>query len=232
MKTNIYWTCRVCGSSVPGECSECPNCKKSAAKPRNQAPDFLPLSRKPHPEWARPFSVLAPVLGLVAFFLPWLQVSCGPIKMSISGYEIATGELAHKYDQSSSMGSTQAITFRDQTPGKHGKSQREGGSGAAKEATPSPPPAIPLLWVVPGSSLLLALLALAGLPRAPAFAIASLASAYLAYFLVTTEAEINQSPLSVIIDHQWSIGIWTSAVGLIVPLAVTLFPSNWHQGGT
>src|SRR5712664_266680 len=38
-------------------------------------------------------SVTVAILGLIAFFLPWLEVSCGGLKLQLSGYEIATGRV-------------------------------------------------------------------------------------------------------------------------------------------
>lgn len=100
MATPTYWICPSCGAWVALLLNECPRCKHVHAG--------TPLlnnrtSQTEAPAWVRAVSVPTALLGVVAFFLPWVQVSCGPVNVAFSGYEMATGKGEQKVEGGSEV---------------------------------------------------------------------------------------------------------------------------------
>ncbi len=89
------------------------------------------------------------ILGVVAFFLPWFQVACGPIKFSFSGYDMASGAWAEKLDlqrqgpfQREMERQLGRGRLRPKTRASKQKEPSEQGDSAATGSAP-------LLWAVP-----------------------------------------------------------------------------------
>jgi len=96
MVAPTHWVCPSCGAWVPLSLTECPGCKHihTGTPVVNNARTVG--NRVPH--WVRAVSVPTALLGIVAFFLPWVQVSCGPVSLAFSGYEMATGRADQKVE--------------------------------------------------------------------------------------------------------------------------------------
>jgi hypothetical protein len=179
------------------------------------------------PTWVRALSIPTAAIGVIAFFLPWFQVSCGPMHVSFSGYDMASGEINKKLD-----------TQRVESPYKRlfqGQARRRAHSPSTavspdnetsrrplgRNATPSN--SDPLLWIVPGACAVLFLMALFGLPRLPTILVSGVGAAYLAYFWVTGDrAASDPANTGGILTFDWQMGFWTTWVGLIVPMIAAL----------
>jgi hypothetical protein len=165
------------------------------------------------------------LLGIVAFFLPWLQISCGPIKIGFSGYELATGAwqeklsteheeaFKHRWDEALAPSPKRSTTAR--LPRAQPRSE---------PTTPAAPSASdPKLWVVPVACAILFLLGIISVPRAPTLLVSAAAAAYLAFFGVTTEQQFGDVQYTGgILGHEWLLGYWASWIGLVAPATVAL----------
>jgi hypothetical protein len=117
----------------------------------------------------------------VAFFLPWFQISCGPVAVTISGYEIASGSYQEKlspehYDQFHRR--LEAAMDQASKRGKVRKAQPTQHPPQRSEPEPRTGQNDPVLWIVPGACGALFLLGLLGVPRVPTLLVSVTASAY------------------------------------------------------
>jgi hypothetical protein len=182
------------------------------------------------PGWVRGISIPSALLGLVAFFLPWIELSCGPVHVSFSGYELATGRWEQKLNPTtpeSYGGRVQPETRQLQVEDGHVVLRAH---PRAQQPAPAPQPQRdgrndrqPLLWIVPGACFLLLLLAIFGLPRIPTVVVALAAAIYLAYFGVTAE-QLVSDPRNTggILESRWLLGYWACWVGLGAPFISAL----------
>jgi hypothetical protein len=173
------------------------------------------------PPWVRLLSVPTCLLGIVAFLLPWVELSCGPIRMSVSGYEIATGSYSEKMNG-------QAIASRWKQPGKTATPSSNRPSQESRPSTGDFPRQTtarptPMLWLIPITCAALLVLALFGLPRFATVVASCVGIAYLAYFGIVTEQQASDPRLTGgIVELHWMFGFWASWVGLLVPPVVAL----------
>ena len=228
MSSNVFWRCRSCGADVPAELLECPQCVRPAPPPpqrRTSAEEADPYTSTP--AWVRGVSIPAAFFGMLAFFLPWFAVSCGPVRLTVSGYEVATGG----WEQKLSEGNIDSFFDRtnrqlNQKLGSRRRWQgrRLPGTNVSPRTQASEAQNVPLLWIVPGACLILFALGVVGMPRAPAIVVCALGAAYLAYFGVTSEQQLNDPAFTGgILGHEWLFGYWGSWVGLMVPMCVAIF---------
>ena len=176
------------------------------------------------PTWVRGISIPGAMLGILAFFLPWVAVSCGPARLTVSGYELATGSYNDKF-------STQGI---DDFWRKTGDDlNRQTRARQKQKSLPNNPPIqatvqrqnnVPMLWTIPVACIILVLLGAIGLPRTPTIIVSVLAAAYLAYFGITSEQQLND-PRNTggILTHEWLVGYWMGWIGLLGPMFVAIF---------
>ena len=225
MKSNIFWKCKACGADVPIEQLECPNCAQQSAGAQPSKPTHAPELDRDTPSWVRGISIPSALLGIVAFFLPWVQVSCGPIRLRFSGYELATGRWEQKLEPAGIEDfwkRTEQQIDRQLGVPPRSKQQRKYPTArqAEREHTTNQSP---LLWLVPGACAALLLLALFGLPRVPTVLVSLVGAAYLAYFGISFEQQASD-PRNTggILEHSWLLGYWTSWLGLGAPFVAAL----------
>jgi len=88
---------------------------------------------------------------------------------------------------------------------------------------------VPLLWTIPAACVILVLLAVAGLPRIPTIIVSALAAAYLAYFSISSEQQLNDPHnTGGILTHEWLVGYWLGWIGLLGPMFVAIFRPKEH----
>ncbi len=199
-------------------------------------PQFRP-KRKTY-AWMRGVSIPSALLGVLGFFLPWFEFSCGPIRLTMSGYELATGSWPDKFSPAHAdefWGGVRQQVGTDLNHSNHALARRERHKGG-NAGTPSKPddkpqkstrpreaPKVPALWAIPAACLGLLLLSFFGLPRAPTIIISALAGAYLAYFAITTEQAANDFAVTGgVLQHGWLFGLWASCIGLLLPSVFAL----------
>jgi len=165
------------------------------------------------------------LLGMVGFFLPCLAVSCGPMRLTFSGYEVATGSYQDKLSQQG-IGSFWNRTA-DEPNRQSGsrlrplpKNQKAKGDHSVQN---QPAQGVPALWSIPAACLILLVLAVNGVPRLPTIVVSVLGSAYLAYFGVSFEQQLND-PRNTggILTHEWLSGYWLGWIGLLGPMSVAI----------
>jgi hypothetical protein len=149
--------------------------------------------------------------------------------MTVSGYEIATGKGSEKfsdrnidsfYDKTNRQ-LNQQLGLKQRLRARRLPSPR---ANVLPEPQASEAQNVPLLWIVPGASLILVVLGIAGLPRAPTILVCALGASYLAYFGVISEQQLNDPRVTGgILVHEWLFGYWGSWVGLMVPMFVAIF---------
>ena len=188
--------------------------------------------------WIRGISIPVAMVGILGFFLPWVAVSCGPMRIAVSGYEMATGSYQDKM-------SKQGIdSFRDELSRQMGSRPKKSPPRTGKTRNHTVPQntiqeqntiaqqsTVPALWVVPVACVILLLLAVVGLPRIPTVIVSVLAAAYLAYFGISSEQQLND-PRNTggIFTHEWLVGFWLGWIGLLGPMFVAIFrPSEREQ---
>ncbi len=182
--------------------------------------------------WVRGVSIPAALLGLLGFFLPWLAVSCGPMRVTLSGYEMASGSYRDKLSQ-------QGIdSFWNKTENDLNRQSRSRprplpkNPKANRAVQNEPAQEVPALWSIPCACLILLLLAILGLPRLPTIIISALASAYLAYFGISSEQQLND-PRNTggIFTHEWLSGFWLGWIGLLGPLFIAILQPRPSEEG-
>jgi len=188
--------------------------------------------------WLQAISIPSAVLGVIAFFLPWFEMSCGPVRVTLSGYEMATGRAREKLSGERSDkfwgGAGQQLQGK-LSPGQIQARQRQ--RRPEPPSTPQQPDkkpqetamphvsqdSTPALWSIPAACLILLALSIFGLPRAPTILVVALAGAYLAYFGITVEQTMNDPAVTGgLLEHRWLFGFWASWVGLLVPAIFAL----------
>lgn len=220
MSTNTFWSCRTCGADVPGKLLECPHC----TRPSRPAVKSIPLDESDTPAWVRGVSIPGALFGLLAFFLPWMAVSCGPLRLSATGYEMATGTWSNKVSQQNidSFYNRTNKQLRQQMGLRQQRLQPRRNVPNTPEASETQND--PLLWIVPGACLLLAILGFAGLPRVPSILVSVIGAAYLAYFGITSEQQLNDpGNTGGFLAHEWLLGYWISWIGMLVPMFAAIF---------
>ena len=169
------------------------------------------------PTWVRGISIPVAVVGILAFFLPWVAVSCGPMRLTVSGYELASGSYNEKF-------SKQGVDdFWSQT-GARQKQRSLSNKNRPVQVTVQHQDNVPMLWTLPAACIILVLLGAFGLPRTPTIIVSVLAAAYLAYFGITSEQQLND-PRNTggILTHEWLVGYWMAWIGLLGPMFVAIF---------
>jgi hypothetical protein len=174
------------------------------------------------PSWVSAISVPTAIVGALAFFLPWVQMSCVivPVHVNLTGYEIASGTWTRKVDTDRIKAFWDKADV-DSRP-KNQKNARPTTKPPAEApkipAEPRRGATTPMLWVVPVACAALALLGFFGLPRAPSIIVAVLGAAYLAYFAITSDRDLTDPQnTGGVMTHSWQWGFWLSWIGLIVP---------------
>lgn len=229
----VFWKCATCGALIPATQFQCPHCAQQPAQPVPPLPSQSASAPVPQPAdapkgavqaarvngvpWARAISLPAALVGILAFFLQWIQVSCGPIRFSLSGYEIASGQGEEKLDPSGAKSFWQEMGRPSDRASR--RTQPREKATERPDSRQAEPTRVPALYIVPAACLVLALLALFGLPRAPTVLVSALAMAYLAYFTVTTENQASDPRTTGgLLQTTWLAGYWLSWVGLAGPL--------------
>lgn len=170
-------------------------------------------------------SVPMAILGLIAFFLPWLEVSCGPVKLQLSGYELATGRgLEPERYQS---------FYNKLDTGLESKSRLNRSKGNVLN-TPNPQHSMPtaqgktyegtpVLWVVPGAFILIILTYILGVPRMVVLWLSAVPLAYLILFFVGNEMALNDpANTGGVIGHHWTLGFWMACLALTGEVGIAL----------
>jgi len=233
MQAPTHWVCPSCRAWVPLALNQCPGCKHvhAAAPVVSHAvyPSTQPVARP----WVQAVSIPTALLGIVAFFLPWSQISCGPVTLSFSGYELATGsyeeKLGHEHYDRFERRLDSAL---DQELKRHGvrKTWPKQAPSQESEREPQTGWRLPLLWIVPGACAVLLLLGVFGLPRIPALLVSLVASAYLAYFGVTTEQQATDPQYTGgFLTQTWMWGFWSCWLGLVAPAVAALLKPRSHS---
>lgn len=226
MAALTHWVCPSCTAWVPLALHQCPGCKHvhTGASPASQT--VAPTFKAQSPPWVRAVSIPTALVGIVAFFLPWVQFSCGPIALGMSGYEIATGSYAEKFGQEHQdefQRRLEAAMDQASTQGRGRRTRPKPFSSRKGEPEPHTGPNVPLLWIVPLACGLLFLLGVFGVPRVPTLLVSVVASAYLAYFGVTTEQQMTDPQYTGgILTYSWMWGFWACWVGLVAPAVAAL----------
>lgn len=170
------------------------------------------------PTWVRGISIPVAVVGILAFFLPWVAVSCGPMRLTVSGYELASGSYNEKF-------SKQGIDdFWSRQTGARQKQSPPNKKDRSAQVTVQGQDNVPMLWTLPVTCIILVVLGAFGLPRTPTIIVSVLAAAYLAYFGITSEQQLND-PRNTggILTHEWLVGYWMGWIGLLGPMFVAIF---------
>lgn len=183
------------------------------------------------PTWVRGISIPVAMAGILAFFLPWVAVSCGPMRVSVSGYELATGSYNDKL-------SAQGIddfwrkTGDDLNHQMGARQQKSLSNKKNRVQITVRQDNVPMLWTLPAACIILVLLGAFGLPRTPTIVVSVLAAAYLAYFGITSEQQLND-PRNTggLLTHEWLSGYWLGWIGLLGPMFVAIFRPRTHEDG-
>lgn len=232
MESILCWVCKSCGASVDVRLRECPKCKQPQPIERPAPIPYVAGTGDAKPQiasWKQAISIPAALLGIVAFFMPWVQVSCGPVRFSFSGYEFATGEADHKLSRESfdefHQRMQESLKKESGQPGSLRSPTRKQTSTPI-QAKSNESHRIPVLWGIPAACAILVVLALLGFPRLPTVLVSLLASAYLAYLGVSWESQLSDPAMTGgILDHSWLPGYWVSWLGLLTPMVMALAPS-------
>lgn len=232
MGSVLCWLCPKCGVAVPVGGGNCPNCGHSAPSTPPPTSFVKPESKRPPAPWAQAISVPTAIMGIVAFFLPWFQMSCGPLRLQFSGYELATGKWEDKiHPEHSQQFWNEVNKDINQRVVRRGANRRGAGPAIPPSNQAQPPVAKnisdPLLWAEPIACCCLLLLALFGVPKVPTVLVSLAGSAYMAYFAVqASSAATDPQNTGGILEYSWLLGFWMAWVGLVAPAVVALARPN------
>lgn len=177
------------------------------------------------PTWVRGISIPVAMVGILAFFLPWVAVSCGPVRVTVSGYELASGSYNEKFSGQGvdDFWRKTGDDLNRQT-GARQKQKSLPKKNQSVQGTVQRQDNVPMLWTLPAACIILVLLGAVGLPRTPTMVVSALAAAYLAYFGITSEQQLND-PRNTggILSHEWLVGYWLGWIGLLGPMFVAIF---------
>ena len=227
--TLVCWTCRSCGALVDVRLPECPNCKQRRPDLPGSAPPLANNQARqghPAPPWVQAVSVPTALLGVICFFLPWVQVSCGGVHLEFSGYEMATGEGVRKADpermgpfyDNLEKGLDESLGVRKSAKARHKTHPKE-----PPPANSGQSPHNPLLWIIPGACAVLGVLGLFGLPRGPTIAVSLLGAACLGYFGAVWESQLTDPAVTGgFIDHRWLAAFWACWVAVLAPMILAM----------
>ena len=169
------------------------------------------------PRRLRFLSLPTAALGVVAFFLPWVHVSCGSIKGRLSGYDFATGAWEEKIGAARARRLKERLrvddirrTFSKDRPGDTGQTILH--------------PEQPLLWIIPAGMVVVAVLIVAGLPRVVPLLAAGVVAAALGYFKYRFELEVSNARVPGQIALDWLDGYWANWLALVLLLLLLLVP--------
>jgi len=188
------------------------------------------------PTWVRGISIPAAMLGLLGFFLPWVAVSCGPMRVTVSGYEMASGSYREKLSgqgvddfwskTESEMNRQMGMRPQKQkSPSKRANANRPVQATAQHQESDNP-----ALWTIPAACIMLVVLAALGLPRVPTIIVSALAATYLAYFGISSEQQLNDPHnTGGILSHEWLVGYWFGWIGLLGPMFVAILRPRERQ---
>lgn len=228
MSSVLCWRCPSCGALVSLEFKHCPGCGHASPQPPapSGAPAQVPKQRTP--PWLQAVSVPTALLGIVAFFLPWCQLSCGPVRVRFAGYEMATGTWSEKIQPERTDAFWSEVhkqldkdlkkrrTTSRKLPSKENSPSGTVPNPEAREKTP-------LLWLIPLACAALLVLSFFGLPRVATLLTSGCGSAYLAYFTIdATRMASDPMYTGGVLEFSWLFGFWASWVGLIVPAVAAL----------
>ena len=214
MGSVLCWLCPKCGHSAPS--TPPPTSFVEPAPKRSPAP------------WAQAISVPTAIMGIVAFFLPWFQMSCGPLRLQFSGFELATGKWEDKIRPEHSQQFWDEVNKDIQQGGMRRGATRGGVRPMKPPSNQAQPPVAknisdPLLWIEPSACCCLLLLALFGVPKVPTVLVSLAWSAYLAYFAVQgSSAATDPQNTGGILEYSWLLGFWMAWVGLVAPAVVAI----------
>ena len=184
------------------------------------------------PTWVRGISLPVAMVGILAFFLPLVAVSCGPMRVSVSGYELATGSYNDKFS-AQGVDDFWRKTGEDlnrQTGARQKQKSLPNKKNRPVQATVQREDNVPMLWTLPAACIILVLLGAFGLPRTPTIIVSALAAAYLAYFGISSEQQLND-PRNTggILTHEWLVGYWMGWIGLLGPMFVAIFRPHTNE---
>jgi hypothetical protein len=232
MGSVVCWVCPSCNVYVSVDFKTCPRCghPSPSIPPPTLPPE--PASKRPMAWWGQAVSVPTAIMGIVAFFLPWFQISCGPERLQFSGYEFATGKWEDKMRPEASQDFWDRVN-NGLERGHPKRGTAHGGAPATKRPTNQvqgqvpEASAMPLLWVVPIACGCLLLLALFGVPKVPTVLASLAGSGYMAYFAVEFSSSASD-PRNTggILEYSWLLGFWMAWVGLVAPAIVALARPN------
>jgi len=165
------------------------------------------------------------ILGLIAFFLPWMELSCGGIVIRYSGYDIAAGtrklqRMESSYDklmssEPNAIGAGRVPSTARRAPGSQ-KPLGEPTQSKGQDASPA-------LWAVPVALIVLFLLGCFGLPRWPTLGVSGGALVYLTYFFVASEQGLDDPKnTGGLIQHHWLLGFWVVCAALLGEIGIAL----------
>ena len=172
-------------------------------------------------------------MGIVAFFLPWFQMSrvvpCGSnFQVMNSPQESGKTNIHPEHSQQFWNEVNKDINERVVRRGAN----RRGAGPAIPPSNQAQPPVAknisdPLLWAEPIARCCLLLLALFGVPKVPTVLVSLAGSAYMAYFAVqASSAATDPQNTGGILEYSWLLGFWMAWVGLVAPAVVALARPN------
>jgi hypothetical protein len=228
MGSVFSWVCPSCGAQVSLDFRTCPHCGRSSPSAPLPNPPPTTTPKRDRVLWAQAISVPTAIIGILGFFLPWFQVSCGPVGIQFSGYELATGEWREKM-----QGDHLDEFWDDFRQGINKGPERRGGlprggqrkKSPAEVAQPEAHIGSPVagLWIVPLACAGLLLLAFFGPPKVPTLLTSAAGSAYLAYFAIdTSRAATDPRNTGGLLQYSWLLGFWMAWLGLVAPAIVAL----------
>ena len=181
------------------------------------APDGLtaPATQAIRFAWLRWLSLPSALLGIYAFFLPWVYISCGSIKGNISGSEFATGAWEEKIGAAKARKLKERLQvdkarriFSPDRPGDKGQTILN--------------PEQPLLWIIPAAMAVAALLIAGNAPRLLSLAACAVVACALGYFKYRFALEVSNARVPGQVTLRWLDAYWLSWAGVTLLALVAL----------